>query len=146
MPDDATRREARPHDKYDRLIHAAKQLPTIAIAVAHPCDAVSLESAVEAAKRGLVRPILVGPAARVHLAVGAAPLRPPERNNSASDYDQRTAYEFRNSRERTEEGEVNDLPYDEKRGDVEAHDVPELQWGKIQERRVSEHQRGAEDK
>ena len=64
MPDDATRREARPHDKYDRLIHAAKQLPTIAIAVAHPCDAVSLESAVEAAKRGLVRPILVGPAAR----------------------------------------------------------------------------------
>jgi phosphate acetyltransferase len=65
MPEDATRRESRPHDKYDRLIQAAKQLPPIAIAVAHPCDAVSLESAVEAAKLGIVRPILIGPAARV---------------------------------------------------------------------------------
>ncbi len=65
MPDDATRREARSHDKYDRLIHTAKQLPPIAIAVAHPCDAVSLESAVEAARLGIVKPILVGPVARV---------------------------------------------------------------------------------
>jgi phosphate acetyltransferase len=65
MPEDATRRESRPHDKYDRLIQAAQQLPPIAIAVAHPCDAVSLESAVEAAKLGIVCPILVGPAARV---------------------------------------------------------------------------------
>jgi phosphate acetyltransferase len=34
-------------------------------AVAHPCDAVSLESAVEAARLGLMTPILVGPSARI---------------------------------------------------------------------------------
>ncbi len=33
----------------------------MATAVAHPCDEVSLESAVEAARLGLLRPILVGP-------------------------------------------------------------------------------------
>lgn len=34
-------------------------------AVAHPCDAVSLESAVEGARLGLLKPILVGPPARI---------------------------------------------------------------------------------
>ena len=34
-------------------------------AVCHPCDAVSLESAVEASKLGLVTPVLVGPLVRV---------------------------------------------------------------------------------
>jgi phosphate acetyltransferase len=37
----------------------------VTIAVAHPCDQASLESAVEAAKLKLVTPILVGPAARI---------------------------------------------------------------------------------
>ena len=49
----------------DRLIAAAQRMPAIGMAVAHPCDTVSLESAVEAAKMGFVKPILVGPAARV---------------------------------------------------------------------------------
>jgi phosphate acetyltransferase len=53
------------HDKYDRLIAVASKHPPMATAVAHPCDAVSLESAVEAARLGLLRPILVGPPARV---------------------------------------------------------------------------------
>ena len=55
----------RPHDKYDRLVEAARELPPVTCAVAHPCDEVSLESAVEAAKRGLLEPILVGPPERV---------------------------------------------------------------------------------
>jgi phosphate acetyltransferase len=53
------------HDKYDRLIAVATKHPPMATAVAHPCDAVSLESAVEAARLGLLKPILVGPPARV---------------------------------------------------------------------------------
>ena len=44
---------------------AAQKLPSIGIAVAHPCDDVSLESAVEAARLGFVQPILVGPLARI---------------------------------------------------------------------------------
>ena len=53
------------HDKYDRLIAVATKHPPMATAVAHPCDEVSLESAVEAARLGLLKPILVGPPARV---------------------------------------------------------------------------------
>ncbi len=43
----------------------AQRHPPMTIAIAHPCDQVSLESAVEAAKLKLVVPILVGPAARI---------------------------------------------------------------------------------
>jgi phosphate acetyltransferase len=55
----------RRHDKYERLISVANKHPPIATAVVHPCDAVSLESAVEAARLGLLQPILVGPRARI---------------------------------------------------------------------------------
>jgi phosphate acetyltransferase len=55
----------RQHDKYDRLIAVAAKHPPMATAVAHPCDEVSLESAVEAARLGLLQPILVGPPARI---------------------------------------------------------------------------------
>ena len=55
----------RPHDKYLRLIVSAQKLPPVTTAVAHPCDEVSLEGAVEACKLRLINPILVGPAARI---------------------------------------------------------------------------------
>ena len=53
------------HAKYRRLIEAARRQPPVRTAIAHPCDEVSIESAVEAAKLGLITPILVGPAARI---------------------------------------------------------------------------------
>ena len=53
------------HDKYDRLIERCKALPPTPTAVAHPCDESSLQAAVDAAKAGLIAPILVGPAARI---------------------------------------------------------------------------------
>src|ERR1700722_4242497 len=56
----------RPHDKYLRLIVSAQKLPPVTTAVAHPCDEVSLEGAVEAYKLRLIEPILVGPSARIH--------------------------------------------------------------------------------
>jgi phosphate acetyltransferase len=55
----------RAHDKYLRLIDAAQKLPPVRTAVAHPCDDVSLEGAVEARKLRLMEPILVGPPARI---------------------------------------------------------------------------------
>ena len=64
MPDNPSP-AARPHAKYERLVERARQHPAMATAVAHPCDAVSLESAVEAARLGLLKPILVGPAVRL---------------------------------------------------------------------------------
>jgi phosphate acetyltransferase len=60
------------HEKYERLIAAAKDLPPVVTAVAHPCDQVSIEGAAEAAKLGLITPILVGPIARMRNAAKAA--------------------------------------------------------------------------
>ena len=54
------------HEKYDRLIRAAKQASPPTTAVAHPCDQSSLEGAVDAARLGLIAPILVGPGERIH--------------------------------------------------------------------------------
>ena len=52
-------------DKYKRLIAAAQKATRIKVAVAHPCDDVSLSGAIEAHKLGLIDPILVGPPERV---------------------------------------------------------------------------------
>jgi phosphate acetyltransferase len=53
------------HAKYKRLIDACKSLPPTPTAVAHPCDQSSLEGAIEAARLGLITPILVGPRERI---------------------------------------------------------------------------------
>jgi phosphate acetyltransferase len=53
------------HEKYERLIAAAQQEAKIRVAVAHPCDSISIQGAIEAAELGLIEPVLVGPAARI---------------------------------------------------------------------------------
>jgi phosphate acetyltransferase len=55
----------RTHEKYDRLISVAKDLPAVTTAVAHPCDETSLTGAMDAAEAGLIVPILVGPKAKI---------------------------------------------------------------------------------
>ena len=50
----------RRHDKYDWLVAAARSLPKLKVAVAHPCDAASLGAVLEATELGLIEPILVG--------------------------------------------------------------------------------------
>jgi phosphate acetyltransferase len=61
---------ARKHEKYQRLLDRAKALAPVPTAVAHPCDEASLTGAVDAAKMGLIKPILVGPAARIKAVAG----------------------------------------------------------------------------
>ena len=56
---------------FQRLIATVKSLPAAPTAVAHPCDEPSLTGAVDAAKRGVIVPILVGPRKKI-LAVAAA--------------------------------------------------------------------------
>ncbi|HVY50199.1 phosphate acetyltransferase [Hypericibacter adhaerens] len=60
------------HEKYERLIHAAKGLPPVETAICHPCDQVSIEGAAEAAELGLIKPILVGPLERLRNAARMA--------------------------------------------------------------------------
>jgi phosphate acetyltransferase len=54
-----------PRERYDRLVREAQRLPPVITAVVHPCDQISIEGVVEAAKLGLIAPILLGPPARI---------------------------------------------------------------------------------
>jgi phosphate acetyltransferase len=72
MPDSTKQGVA--HEKYQRLVKAAQGPPTIKVAIAHPCDDVSLQAAIEAARLQLVEPILVGPVERIRGAAKAAGL------------------------------------------------------------------------
>jgi len=64
-------RESEP-SKYERLISRVQELPPAITAVAHPCDASSISGAMEAAELGIIRPILVGPSAKILAAAKAA--------------------------------------------------------------------------
>jgi phosphate acetyltransferase len=47
--------------KYERLLERCRTLPPIPTAVAHPCEASALAGAIEAGRKGLIVPLLVGP-------------------------------------------------------------------------------------
>jgi len=74
MPDATKRSASVPHEKYERLIKTAQAQPTINVAVAHPCDDVSLQGAVEGARLRLIEPILVGPEERIRAVAAGAGL------------------------------------------------------------------------
>jgi phosphate acetyltransferase len=54
-----------PHSKYEKLISLAKEVPPAITVVVHPCDETSLRGPCEAAELGIVKPILVGPVAKI---------------------------------------------------------------------------------
>ena len=58
-------KSATAHERYRELIALAQKQTPIKVAVAHPCDDVSLRGALEARRLGLIEPILVGPTARI---------------------------------------------------------------------------------
>ena len=54
-----------PHSKYERLIARAKQVAPATTIVVHPCEETALRGPIEAAQAGIIKPILVGPAAKI---------------------------------------------------------------------------------
>jgi phosphate acetyltransferase len=79
------------HEKYERLIAAAQKQAAITVAVAHPCDDVSLRGAVEAKRLKLIEPILVGPVERLRsvasqagLDIGAFDIAPSEHSHDSA--------------------------------------------------------------
>src|SRR6187399_2062916 len=64
--------EGNQHEKFKRLVEQAQRHSPAATAIAHPCDKVSLESAVEARKMKLIEPILVGNRDKIAQAAGDA--------------------------------------------------------------------------
>ncbi|WP_374572034.1 bifunctional enoyl-CoA hydratase/phosphate acetyltransferase [Phenylobacterium sp.] len=69
-------RPARPNDHawYTALLARCDGVTPVATAVVHPCDALSLGAAVEAAQLKLIDPILVGPEAKIRQAAEEAGL------------------------------------------------------------------------
>src|SRR5664279_4288735 len=55
----------RRNDGFAKLFRQCEGLPPITCAIVHPCDRDSLLGPIEAAKRGLIVPVLVGPEARI---------------------------------------------------------------------------------
>jgi len=51
--------------RYQQLLDAARQFSPIRTAIVHPCDELSIVSAIEAREAGLIVPVLVGPKSRI---------------------------------------------------------------------------------
>ena len=51
--------------KYEQLLARCRDLEPVPTAVAHPCEETALAGALEAGSKKLIRPILVGPAAKI---------------------------------------------------------------------------------
>jgi phosphate acetyltransferase len=60
----------RRNDVFDLLLRRCEPLAPVTCAVVHPCDADSLVGALEAARRKLLVPVLVGPSARIRALAG----------------------------------------------------------------------------
>jgi phosphate acetyltransferase len=81
-----------PHAKYQRLIDHCKALPPTTVAVAHPCDETSLRGAIDAARQGLITPLLVGPRDRIeatarkfNIDLGSAEIVEAEHSHAAAE-------------------------------------------------------------
>ena len=67
--------------KYEQLLARCRGLAPVPTAVVHPCEETALAGAIEAGAKGLITPILVGPAAKIQevakqsgIDLGAAPI------------------------------------------------------------------------
>ncbi|MFT7135504.1 MAG: phosphate acetyltransferase [Akkermansiaceae bacterium] len=58
--------------QYARLIAATEDLKPVRTAVVHPCDALSLTGALDAARQGIIIPVLVGPMLKIEAAAREA--------------------------------------------------------------------------
>jgi phosphate acetyltransferase len=66
--------DAQTHAKYEALIERTRAMPPAPTVVVHPCDETSLTGAVDAAKLGLIVPILVGPRRKIEAVASQAGL------------------------------------------------------------------------
>jgi phosphate acetyltransferase len=65
---------ATPRPHLQKLIDQARARGPIPVAVAYPCDASSLQAAMQAAEAGLIKPLLIGPRQRIEAAARSAGL------------------------------------------------------------------------
>ncbi|SEP16273.1 bifunctional enoyl-CoA hydratase/phosphate acetyltransferase [Aquisalimonas asiatica] len=65
MSETDSAQQGEPRRQLRRLLHMAEGLPALRTAVVHPVDEPSLAGAMEAARQGLIEPVLVGPEAKI---------------------------------------------------------------------------------
>ncbi len=82
----------RRNDGFSRLFRRCQGAPPVACAIVHPCDRDSLLGPIEAAKRGLIDPVLVGPEEKIRAVaqtegVDLSPYRivPTEHSHAAAE-------------------------------------------------------------
>jgi phosphate acetyltransferase len=82
----------RRNDGFAKVLKRCEALAPVSCAVVHPCDRDSLVGAVEAAKRRLIEPVLVGPLAKIraaaesaHVDIGAFRLVQTEHSHQAAE-------------------------------------------------------------
>jgi len=61
----------RRNDAFAKLLHRCEGLAPVSCAIVHPCDRDSLLGPIEAARRGLIVPVLVGPEAKIRAVADA---------------------------------------------------------------------------
>jgi phosphate acetyltransferase len=66
--------QQRASSKYEKLVAAAKLVPSAVTLVVHPCDESSLRGVCDAAAAGIIKPVLVGPAGKIKAAAAQSKL------------------------------------------------------------------------
>lgn len=69
-----------PHDpanrlgRFERFLRQARDLPPMRTAIVHPCNGDAIQAVLEATEEGLITPVLIGPAHKIHAAADAVGL------------------------------------------------------------------------
>ena len=123
-----------PHLRHDQLIQRCARLRPASTAVVHPCDGPSLTAALEAARQGLIIPVLVGPEKKIRTVADANQLDvSPYRLVSTPHSHAAAAEAVRMARA----GEVEVLMKGSLHTDELMHEVVSLQTGLCTGRRIS---------
>lgn len=70
LPEVALRR----HDRFERFLQEARELPPLKTAIVHPCNVEVIQAVIEARDGGLITPVLVGPEHKIRAAAQQAGL------------------------------------------------------------------------
>ena len=122
------------HAAYDQILDVCASIPAIRMAVVHPCNAPSLNAALEAHEAGLIIPVLVGPYARIDAAAAelGVDISGFERVDSAHSHASATA-----AVELARAGKVQALMKGSLHTDELLHAIVERTTGLRTERRIS---------